>query len=269
MVAPKLLSPLLDATVARCRADPPGMRSEATTLKSQSGGTFGGLLVGLLLGLAIAVGVALYVAKSPIPFIDKVSKPLERAPTAKSMADAPDPNMSMYPRSRVEKRTEAAGGPTEASGKESSEVDEPNENVTTQEAAGSAAVVPPPAAAPASPATKGTKPAAGSTPSAAASTAPTEAPAKQAAAKTEATAAPGEPGGNYVQAGAFKILSEAEALKARLALLGLESRVVKFDQGGQVFFRVRLGPYPRGEELNRTRNRLLEAGLDAVVVKQP
>ena len=70
-------------------------------------------------------------------------------------------------------------------------------------------------------------------------------------------------------AAAVRARADLEALKARLALLGLESRVVKFDQGGQVFFRVRLGPYPRGEELNRTRNRLLEAGLDAVVVKQP
>ena len=66
-------------------------------IKAQRGGTFGGFLVGLLLGLVIAVGVALFVAKSPIPFIDKVSKPLERAPGAKSIADAPDPNVSMYP----------------------------------------------------------------------------------------------------------------------------------------------------------------------------
>ncbi|MBI3154301.1 MAG: hypothetical protein HYZ20_02735, partial [Burkholderiales bacterium] len=31
-----------------------------------------GMLVGLLAGLALALGVALYIAKVPIPFVDKV-----------------------------------------------------------------------------------------------------------------------------------------------------------------------------------------------------
>ncbi|MBN8506818.1 MAG: hypothetical protein J0L58_20315, partial [Burkholderiales bacterium] len=38
----------------------------------EKGGFVLGMVVGLLLGLAIALGVALYVAKVPIPFIDKV-----------------------------------------------------------------------------------------------------------------------------------------------------------------------------------------------------
>jgi len=254
------------------------------------------LLVGLLLGLAIAVGVALYVAKSPIPFIDKVSKPLERTPAAKSMADAPDPNMSMYPRSRVEKRSDAAGAKADAEAKDEAPVDEREEKVAPLEpgnaaqspalqapspALGSApAYSPTPAPGSAGAPAKGAKaPPPASTPSAqqpgasspqsAGATAPQSAGSTPSAQGGTATGSPADPPGNYVQAGAFKVLSEAEALKARLALLGLESRVVKFDQGSQVFFRVRLGPYPRGEELNRTRNRLLEAGLDAVVVKQP
>ncbi|NDE91867.1 MAG: hypothetical protein EB036_00615 [Betaproteobacteria bacterium] len=74
---------------------------------------------------------------------------------------------------------------------------------------------------------------------------------------------------SYVQAGAFKVLSDAEALKARLALLGLESRVVKSDAGGAMMYRVRMGPFNRSEDVNRARNRLIEAGVDPVVVKQP
>jgi cell division protein FtsN len=250
---------------------------------AQRGGTFGGLLVGLLLGLAIAVGVALYVAKSPIPFIDKVSKPLERTPAAKSMADAPDPNMSMYPRSRVEKRSDAAGAKADAEPKDEAQADEPDEKAAPREPGGAAQ----PPAPQASSSALGSAPAYSPTPAPGSAAAPAPVPAKGAkappatstpAAQADstpsaqagaATGNPGDPPGNYVQAGAFKVLSDADALKARLALLGLESRVVKFDQGGQVFFRVRLGPYPRGEELNRTRNRLIEAGLDAVVVKQP
>ncbi|NCW33860.1 MAG: cell division protein, partial [Betaproteobacteria bacterium] len=74
---------------------------------------------------------------------------------------------------------------------------------------------------------------------------------------------------SYVQAGAFKVLSDAEALKARLALLGLESRVIKNDASGPMLYRVRLGPFYRSDEVNRARNRLIEAGVDPVVVKQP
>ena len=38
----------------------------------QRGGFLIGLIVGLLVGLALALGVALYVAKVPIPFVNKV-----------------------------------------------------------------------------------------------------------------------------------------------------------------------------------------------------
>nr|NDG61164.1 hypothetical protein [Betaproteobacteria bacterium] len=57
--------------------------------------------------------------------------------------------------------------------------------------------------------------------------------------------------------------------KARLALLGLESRVIKNDASGPMLYRVRLGPFYRSDEVNRARNRLIEAGVDPVVVKQP
>jgi len=32
---------------------------------------------------------------------------------------------------------------------------------------------------------------------------------------------------------------------------------------------VRMGPFNRSEDVNRARNRLIEAGVDPVVVKQP
>ena len=39
---------------------------------AQRGGFILGLIVGLLVGLAVALGVALYIAKVPVPFMDKV-----------------------------------------------------------------------------------------------------------------------------------------------------------------------------------------------------
>lgn len=240
---------------------------DAKRIKAQQGGTFGGFLVGLLLGLVIAVGVALFVAKSPIPFIDKVSKPLERAPGAKSIADAPDPNISMYPRSRVERREDAkADSPAteqdEEANKEAPAASEASRAADSRRAAADAkraeALLNDPRAGDARPEErKGESRASGE--------AKSSGPVAGAEPKQPGTAA----GANYVQAGAFKVLSDAEALKARLALLGLESRVVKSESAGGFMYRVRLGPFYRSDEINRARNRLIEAGVDAVIVKQP
>lgn len=240
---------------------------DAKRIKAQQGGTFGGFLVGLLLGLVIAVGVALFVAKSPIPFIDKVSKPLERAPGAKSIADAPDPNISMFPRSRVERREDAkadspATEPDEEANKEAPAASEASRAADSRRAAADAkraeALLNDPRAGDARPEErKGESRASGE--------AKSSGPVAGAEPKQPGTAA----GANYVQAGAFKVLSDAEALKARLALLGLESRVVKSESAGAFMYRVRLGPFYRSDEINRARNRLIEAGVDAVIVKQP
>jgi cell division protein FtsN len=234
---------------------------DAKRIKAQQGGTFGGFLVGLLLGLVIAVGVALFVAKSPIPFIDKVSKPLERAPGAKSIADAPDPNISMYPRSRVERREDAkadspATEPDDEANKEAPAASEASRPADSRRAAADAkraeALLNDPKAGDARPEErKG------------------EAKSSSSVASTEPKQPSTAAGANYVQAGAFKVLSDAEALKARLALLGLESRVVKSESAGGFMYRVRLGPFYRSDEINRARNRLIEAGVDAVIVKQP
>jgi cell division protein FtsN len=236
-------------------------------IRLQQGGTFGGFLVGLLLGLVIAVGVALFVAKSPIPFIDKVSKPLERAPGAKSMADAPDPNVSMYPRSRVERREDAAkadGAAAESDDqteKESQPASEASKAADPRRAAAEAkraeALLNDPKAGEVRPDERKSEARVAADSRAATSSGSSE-------TKTQTSAA-----ASYVQAGAFKVLSDAEALKARLALLGLESRVVKSDAGGAMLYRVRLGPFNRSEDVNRARNRLIEAGVDPVVVKQP
>ena len=240
---------------------------DAKRIKAQQGGTFGGFLVGLLLGLVIAVGVALFVAKSPIPFIDKVSKPLERAPGAKSIADAPDPNISMDPRSRVERREDAkadspATEPDDEASKEAPGASEASRPADSRRAAADAkraeALLNDPKAGDARPEErKGEARASG------------EAKSSSLVASNEPKQPSTAAGANYVQAGAFKVLSDAEALKARLALLGLESRVVKSESAGGFMYRVRLGPFYRSDEINRARNRLIEAGVDAVIVKQP
>jgi cell division protein FtsN len=72
----------------------------------------------------------------------------------------------------------------------------------------------------------------------------------------------------YVQAGSFQNPAEADALKGRIAMLGLESSVEPAhlaDKG--TWYRVRLGPYTKVDELNRVRQSLAQSGIDASLIK--
>lgn len=99
------------------------------------------------------------------------------------------------------------------------------------------------------------------------------------AAKPEATSTLTEPvkkegvtGGSeqiayLVQAGAYKTLEDAENMKARLALLGVEAKVSTTEINAKSLYRVRAGPYPE-IEAQITRKRLNENGIEGSVVKQ-
>ncbi|MBN8442014.1 MAG: SPOR domain-containing protein [Thauera sp.] len=70
----------------------------------------------------------------------------------------------------------------------------------------------------------------------------------------------------YLQVGSFENPAEADNLKARLALAGIEAsgqRVQLAD--GRTVHRVRIGPFSSPEEMNPARARLAEAGFNATV----
>ncbi len=72
----------------------------------------------------------------------------------------------------------------------------------------------------------------------------------------------------FIQAGSFQNPAEADNQKARLAILGYESSVEPAnlpDKG--TWYRVRLGPYTKVEELNRVRQALAQNGIEASLVK--
>jgi cell division protein FtsN len=71
-----------------------------------------------------------------------------------------------------------------------------------------------------------------------------------------------------LQAGAFRSSSDAEAMKAKLALIGFEARVINAEVNGQTLYRVRVGPYGQLDMMNRARARLAENGIEASVVRQ-
>ena len=89
-------------------------------------------------------------------------------------------------------------------------------------------------------------------------------------APAPATAAGTAPGGDtpyILQAGAFGASGDAEAVKARIALLGLGARVESASINGKTVFRVRMGPYGTASELAEAKRKLANGGLPALAIK--
>jgi cell division protein FtsN len=79
-----------------------------------------------------------------------------------------------------------------------------------------------------------------------------------AAEPTTATAS----GERYlIQAGAFRGSSEAEALKAQIALTGEVARIESADINGVTVYRVRMGPYPDASALAAAKQALAAHGI--------
>lgn len=98
----------------------------------------------------------------------------------------------------------------------------------------------------------------------------------EAAAKQQQQQAqqPSEPTANtpseryQLQAGAFRDAADAEALKARLALVGQFARVQTDTINGGVWHRVRLGPYSSPSEAEAAKQALAASGIDAIAVRE-
>jgi len=97
--------------------------------------------------------------------------------------------------------------------------------------------------------------------------APGTVPASPASAAAAASAADSA-ARLMLQTGAFKSVQDADAMRARLALLGLDARVSQVTQqdGATVLYRVRIGPYRELDDLSGIRRTLSENGIEAQVV---
>lgn len=73
----------------------------------------------------------------------------------------------------------------------------------------------------------------------------------------------------YVQAGSFPNLDDAEKLKAKLALLGMEPSLQTVDIPGKgTYHRVRLGPFKGADEMDKTMALLKQNGVaNATLIK--
>ena len=208
--------------------------------KQQTGGTIVGFIVGVIVGLGAALAVAVYVTKVPVPFLNKGNGRGVDLDAAESQKNKNwDPNSPLYGKNPA--RAPAA--------------------------AASAVVAPVPGV---------------QAPAVAAAPAP-----KPAASKPEAAAkAEGKPGADplgdlakaaakgtvdpfdyFVQAGAFRTQADADAQRAKLAMLGWEARVSEREQNGRAVFRVRIGPFTKRDDAEVLKEKLDGAGLESALVR--
>lgn len=100
-------------------------------------------------------------------------------------------------------------------------------------------------------------------------TAPPPAPAPAATPPQAAEAKPGAVEILYLQVGAFQKAADADNLKAKLALTGLEASVQEVsipDKG--TMHRVRVGPFRDAKDMDRARAQLAQNGVQGTVIKQ-
>ncbi len=204
-------------------------------MKQQSGGTLLGLVLGFTAGLAVALAVAVFISKVPVPFLikDPAQLPLSEAAEAKKNQDW-NPNASLAGKNPARAAAAAVGEASSPAGAASA-------------GSASSALVRP-ALATASAARPGVDPIA-------------------QIAKAKSSATPADPFIYFVQAGAFRTAEDADAQKAKLSLLGVETRVSEREQAGRAVFRVRSGPYEQRDDADKVRERLEGASVEAVLVR--
>lgn len=89
---------------------------------------------------------------------------------------------------------------------------------------------------------------------------------KQAEAKAENE--PALKDALYLQTGSFQNAGDADNQKAKLAMLGAEASIQQIMLQDKVWYRVRLGPFKKMDEVNAMRSDLAKQGIEANVVKK-
>ena len=238
---------------------------------SQKGGAATGFIIGLVIGLAAALAVAIYVTKVPTPFTNK-----NQPRSAEQDAAESQKNKDWNPNSGLQSKP-ASGGNAETGANEDSKVqakDMPKEPIKDSPKE----VIKEPAKEIAKPESK-----------------PEAKPEAKTEAKTESkpepkpgvtadplgdlvkskatqTAASNSAGGAdpftyFVQAGAFRSQTEADAHRAKLSMMGLDAKISEREQAGRLVYRVRLGPYDDKDVAENAKARLDKSGIETALVR--
>ena len=71
----------------------------------------------------------------------------------------------------------------------------------------------------------------------------------------------------FLQAGSFSTAQDADNQKAKLAFMGMEAVVQQVMIQDKTYYRVRVGPYTKLDELNKVRAELAKSGVEAQLSK--
>lgn len=233
---------------------------------SQRGGTLIGLIVGLVLGLGAALAVAIYVAKVPVPFLSKNGVRTADQDAAEAQKNKNwDPNSPLYGKNPAGRTGSAEPAETR---------DTASKPIQDKPSAVEPAVIPPIAEGDASKAVLekekekavASKPESKRESSGAADPDPLGALAK---AKVASADADGGAFDYFIQAGAFRTQGDAEAQKAKLAMMGWEARVSEREQNGRLVFRVRVGPFAKRTDAEQFKDKLAAASVESALVRVP
>jgi cell division protein FtsN len=198
-----------------------------------------GVIIGLLLGIVISLAVALWLNRLSNPFVDK-GKPIEPLPKMAPAQPPPPPDAAKAAEKAAKGSVPEKGGKAQERPRFEFYNILPGEKEAPDRQA---------KAAPAAPPARATEPAAkpGSSP-----------------------ASPKPHSGDvyWLQAGAFAEEKEADNLRAKIALTGLEASVrpVAVPDRGKLF-RVRLGPYQSLDDANRIKTTLAQNGVGAAIIR--
>ena len=219
-------------------------------MNQQRGSTLIGFILGLVVGLGVALGVAIYVTKMPIPFMTKGQTRTADSDAAEAEKNKDwDPNAPLYGKKGAksdETKTEVKADPKpDAATKVDAKSADPLGDLVKKTA--EPKPEPKPKSEPKPVETKVLEP-------------------KAAEPVAENKSANADPFIYFVQAGAYRTNEEAQAQRAKTALLGLDTKISERDQGGRTVYRVRVGPLDKAEA-ERVRAKLDAAHIDSAMVR--
>ena len=206
-------------------------RKTAASRRTSGGGMLIGLFVGLVIGVLVAAGVVWYIHRTPMPFNNKVQAP-PPPPPAQTAGGQPPAPMALPGK---------PGDPIP----QSPQGDKPRFDFY-KILPGNAEATP---------------------------EAKKEADPKAAENKAKGEKDSPQKDGQlkepvYLQTGSFQNAADADSHKARLALLGAEASIQQVMLQEKVWYRVRLGPFKKMDDVNNMRADLAKQGIEAKIVKK-
>ena len=206
--------------------------------KLQRGNTLLGLIIGALVGLGAALAVAVYVTKVPVPFLNKTQPRSADSDAAEAKKNKDwDPNAPLAGKNSVKPAPSVSG---------------PVSTTSASLPAASSAVA--------------GKPKVSADPL-----------GDLAKAKSEAKPDPKpdtlptlggiDPFSYFIQVGAFRTPEDAEQQRAKLSLMGFQAKVTEREQSGRTVYRVRLGPFDKKDEADKSKEKLEGQSIETALVR--